>query len=293
MLRLRLGVGCLLGTVALVAPPALANPSLYQGPGHRPGPDILYRPATRAPQLQNRGIWRADPILVSGASAYRDGEFLYQDYLYDDHGAKAISRDPGDPRVSGDSFSAPNGTYTYPTAPAYADNAADLVELRVKPLANATAFRLTLNTMKKPSLVATTIAIGDLCPASPLSPRRPCEGAGEQVPHRPRLARRPAGRRRPASDRPSAQGERQHGPPSDPGSRPPFVLEPRNPHRSPRRGSRAVGRCQRALSDSRGCRRCPAPGRRRGTRRSDRLLQRRLPVPRAVAAHLPARFGVH
>ena len=40
MLRLRLGVGCLIGTVALLAPPALASPSLYRGPGPRPGPDI-------------------------------------------------------------------------------------------------------------------------------------------------------------------------------------------------------------------------------------------------------------
>ena len=100
------------------------------------------------------------PILISGASAYRQGEFLYQDFLYDDHGAHGGSRDPGDPRTGEDSFSAPNGTYTYPTNPVYANNAADLVELRVKPLANATAFRITLNTLKDPASVATTIAIG-------------------------------------------------------------------------------------------------------------------------------------
>jgi pimeloyl-ACP methyl ester carboxylesterase len=122
---------------------------------------MLYRKPASSPQLANAGVWHAKPILVSGASAYRRGEFLYQDFLYDDHGAKGASRDPGDPRSSGDSFSAPNGTYTYPTAAKYANNAADLVELRVKPLAKSTAFRLTLNTMKKPGLVATTIAIGN------------------------------------------------------------------------------------------------------------------------------------
>ena len=62
--------------------------------------------------------------------------------------------------TSSDLFSAPDGTYTYPTDPAYASNAADLVEFRVKPLADSTAFRLTLNSMKDPSLVGTTIAIG-------------------------------------------------------------------------------------------------------------------------------------
>ena len=160
--RLRVEIGVLLGAVGLVlAPSALAaSPSLYHGPPPRPGPDVLYQPPAQAPQLQNAGVWHANPILVSGASAYRDGEFLYQDYLYDDHGARGQSRDPGDPRVSGDSFSAPNGTYTYPTNPVYANNAADLVELRVKPLATATAFRISLNTMRDPKLVATTIAIG-------------------------------------------------------------------------------------------------------------------------------------
>jgi len=149
---------CALG---VAAPAGAATGSLYSGPGPRPGPDILYAPPASAPQLTNAGIWHAPPILVSGASAYRDGEFLYQDFLYDDHGANGAVRDPGDPRTQGDTFSAPNGTYTYPTNPAYAGNAADLVELRVKPTSSATAFRITLNTMKDPSLVATTIAIGD------------------------------------------------------------------------------------------------------------------------------------
>jgi putative esterase/glucodextranase-like protein len=162
VLRFRVGLGISLATavVAALPPGVAAGNSLYAGPAPRPGPDVLYRRLAQAPQLRNRGIWHAQPILISGASAYRDGEFLYQDYLYDDHGAKGSSRDPGDPRASGDSFSMPNGTYTYPTNRVYADNAADLVELRVKPLSGATAFRITLNTMKDPSRVATTIAIG-------------------------------------------------------------------------------------------------------------------------------------
>jgi hypothetical protein len=142
----------------LAAAPAFAD-SLYSGPGPRPGPDILYAPAGNAPQLTNTGVWRATPILVSGASAYRDGEFLYQDYLYDDHGAQE-QYDPGDPRNPGNVFSKPNGTYTYPSDPKYANDAADLVEFRVRPLSDATAFRVTLNTLKDPSLVAFSIAIG-------------------------------------------------------------------------------------------------------------------------------------
>ncbi len=144
----------------LVASSASAgDASLYRGPGPRPGPDLLYAKAATVPQLQNRGVWKASPILVSGASAYRRGEFLYQDFLYDDHGAR-LTTDPTDPRTAGNTFSKPNGTLTYPTGDEYANNAADLVELRVKPLRRSTAFRVTLNTMKDPSLVAFTIAIG-------------------------------------------------------------------------------------------------------------------------------------
>src|SRR3954452_19119931 len=108
----------LAATVALLvfAAPAGAA-SLYSGRGPRPGPDILYADAPRAPQLENTGDWRAAPILVSGATSYRDGEVVYQDFLYDDHGARGRRRDPNDPRTDGDTFSAPNGTYTYPTHP--------------------------------------------------------------------------------------------------------------------------------------------------------------------------------
>ncbi len=146
---------------ALVSAPAASAGSLYAGPGPRPGPPILYAPLADAPQLDNApdSVWHATPILVSGAEAYRHHEFLYQDFLYDDHGAHE-QLDPNDPRITTATFSQPNGTYTYPTNPAYANDAADLVEFRVKPLADATAFRITLNTMHDPTLIAFSIALG-------------------------------------------------------------------------------------------------------------------------------------
>lgn len=102
---------------------------------------MLYAGASTAPQLDNAGTWQADPILVSGATAYRRGEFLYQDHLYDDLGA--------------------DDAYRYPDDPRYAGNAADLVELRLKPLPGETAFRLTYNTLIDPMAVGTTIGLGD------------------------------------------------------------------------------------------------------------------------------------
>src|SRR3954451_16508215 len=151
-------------TLLLATPTAhaAANRSLPSvRSGARPGPDLLYASAPAAPQLQNAGVWRAPPILVSGAESYRSGEFVYQDYLYDDHGA-AGTEDPNDPfNALEQLFSPKHGTLDYPDDSVYANNAADLVELRVKPLSGETAFRVTLNTLKDPQRVAFTIALGD------------------------------------------------------------------------------------------------------------------------------------
>jgi hypothetical protein len=135
-----------------------------KGTAPQPGPAILYQPPAPAPQLENApgSGWRAKPLLISGASAYRKGEFLYQGYVYDDHGAK-LTVDPNNPMTAGgggDLFSNPDGTYSYPTAAGYDENAANLIELRVKRLKKATSFRITLNTLEKADLVATAIAIG-------------------------------------------------------------------------------------------------------------------------------------
>ena len=132
-----LAVAISLGVMNPVASSALAEAAapVSAESGARPGPEILYWDPPRAPQLENTGVWKADPILVSGTSAYRRGEFLYQDFLYDDSG-------------------------TYPDDTRYAGNAADFVEIRLKPLPNATAVRITYNSMLDPALVGTTIALG-------------------------------------------------------------------------------------------------------------------------------------
>ena len=158
---MRRGLIAVVALLCALTPSAFAaSPSLYSGRGPRPGPDLLYAGPAKAPQLTNVAPWDAPPILVSGATEYDDGEFIYQDFLYDDHGAGTGVFDPADPRAAGNLFSKPNGTYTYPTDAKYANNAADLVELRVKPLADSTAFRLTMNTMKDPALIGASIAIG-------------------------------------------------------------------------------------------------------------------------------------
>ncbi|MGH8998706.1 MAG: hypothetical protein ACRDY7_04880, partial [Acidimicrobiia bacterium] len=147
--------GMVMETVAAPSGPASAEatgslPAAVNGIA--PGPDILHRPPARAPQLENAGVWEADPTRVCLTSAYRAGEFLYQDCLWDDNGGGPAYRWY---------FYTFMKNYTYPRAEAYRKNAADIVEVRMKPLDDATAVRITYNTMTDPGLVASTIALGD------------------------------------------------------------------------------------------------------------------------------------
>lgn len=139
------------------------------------GPDILYAAPPRVPQFENTGVWQAQPLKVSGASAYVQGEFLYQDWIYDDHGANGGLPDPVDPAagllngaVADGIFSRYAGTYTYPDDPVYANNAADLLEFRVKRSGAATLFRISLNTLLDPDRVAATLTLGTTGTPSPL-----------------------------------------------------------------------------------------------------------------------------
>jgi len=159
----------MLALVATADTAGAVTPGLpHVSSGHRPGPDALYAAAPRAPQLENVAPWTAEPILVSSAIAYRDGEWLYQDFLNDDRGAAGVP-DPSDPHdIGGFLFSPKAGTLTYPTDPVYANNAADLVELRVRALADSVAFRVTLNTLKDPERTAFTISLGTGDATSPL-----------------------------------------------------------------------------------------------------------------------------
>ncbi|MBZ5735957.1 hypothetical protein K8Z61_15800 [Nocardioides sp. TRM66260-LWL] len=145
---------------AAVAADASATPRSSATSSPRPGPALLYAKPVVAPQLQNRGEWEADPILISGAEAYRDGEWLYQDWLQDDHGARGVP-DPTSPYDTvSHTFSPAFGSYTYPTDPACAGNGADLVEYRIRPTARSTDLRVTLNTLRAPERTAFTVAFG-------------------------------------------------------------------------------------------------------------------------------------
>ena len=264
-----------------------------RGPAPRPGPTSSTarwprRPSSRtaASGAPSRSWSRARAPIARASSSTRTSSTTTT-------APAAESRDPGDPRAGEDSFSLPNGTYTYPTDPVYANNAADLVELRVKPLANATAFRITLNTLKDPSLVATTIAIGELpaaprpSPTGPTRPRRRSSSSPSTA--RVRTSCAPATRRR------SRRRRRCRSTSGAARSRCSSPTAPGIPAERKVRLAAGVGLWNKAAGryllpgDRR--HRHPAGGRRRALRPHG-LLQRRLPLPRALAAHVPSRQRV-
>lgn len=142
-----------------------AGPGSLPGPsiGPRPGPDILYEPLATAPHLTNSGGWQAVPIMVSGAEAYRDGEYLYQDYIYDSYGANTTAGPlPPDPvpNASDVTFGGQTGDVVYPTNEArYGHDAADLLEFRARLVPGGIRYRVTLNTMLDPNAAAVAVGI--------------------------------------------------------------------------------------------------------------------------------------
>ena len=128
----------------------------------RPGPDALYGDNPTPPQLENGFGWDADPLLVAGGRGHVDGEFLYQDFIYDDHGADTRSVFDGHPEghTLGGFYSRATGDYRYPSDPdRYGYNAADLLEFRARPTDEGVAYRITLNTMLEPDAAAVAIGI--------------------------------------------------------------------------------------------------------------------------------------
>ena len=129
----------------------------------RPGPDALYGDNPTPPQLENGPGWEAEPLMVSGCDAYLDGEYLYQDYVYDDRGADTrswVSGAPSNASSLGGVLSQPTGDYHYPNdVERYGYNAADLLEFRARPTEDGVRYRITLNTMLEPDAAAVAVGV--------------------------------------------------------------------------------------------------------------------------------------
>src|SRR4051794_40497253 len=121
--------------------------------------------------------WKAEPAWIANAGVYRDHELVYQDYLYDDHGANTDGFDhidlpfgaagpdtqtPTDPRMSPAPAINWAGDFTYPSADGtHVDNVADLQELRVAADSGAVHYRYRLGTMTAPDSSVVALCVDE------------------------------------------------------------------------------------------------------------------------------------
>lgn len=138
-------------------------PSVSSGP--RPGPDILYEPPATAPQLENGPGWEVEPLMVAGAEAHVDGEYLYQDHVYDSYGANTTDTPFAEPDTVPSSdrtgVGAATGDVVYPTdVETYGHDAADLLEFRARlDDEGEVVYRITLNTMLDEDVAGVAVGI--------------------------------------------------------------------------------------------------------------------------------------
>ena len=133
--------------------------------------------APAAAPAQALHAWTAEPAWISNTGVYRQHELVYQDYLYDDHGANTDGfdhqdlpfgaagfdpRDPTDPRLSpapivnyaGDfMYGAPDGNHM--------DDVADLWEMRVAADAGNVYLRFRLADMTAPDSTVVGVCVDE------------------------------------------------------------------------------------------------------------------------------------
>lgn len=102
--------------------------------------------------------WTGTSPMVGGVSTVDDGEFIYQDYIYDDTGASAA---PQTANAGRGTTGGTEGTYRYPTDTArYAANAADIFQVRAALDGDQVRFLVVLNTMRAPDAAIVGLALG-------------------------------------------------------------------------------------------------------------------------------------
>ncbi len=128
---------------------------------------LLPAPAMAAPPATSAAwrTWTAKSAMISNVGVYRGGEYVYSDYLYDDHGpntdgidhtdapfgASLNPEDPTNPRLgsSGGQIRYA-GDFFYGAAGNHYDNVADLLEMRVATDAASVHYRFLLGALKVP-----------------------------------------------------------------------------------------------------------------------------------------------
>jgi hypothetical protein len=121
--------------------------------------------------------WRAEPAMISNAGVYRDREFVWQDYLYDDRGANTDGRDrfdaplgtpgpdpadPVNPRMSPAPLINWAGDFVYASPDgAYIPNVADFIEFRVAEDKDAVHYRFRMGDMTAPDSAVVAMCVDE------------------------------------------------------------------------------------------------------------------------------------
>jgi hypothetical protein len=121
--------------------------------------------------------WKAEPAWISNTGVYRQHELVYQDYLYDDHGANTDGLDrmdapfgaagpdtqtPTDPRLSPAPLINWAGDFTYPSADGtHIDDVGDLTEFRVAADKQAVHYRIRMGDMSAPDSSVVAMCVNE------------------------------------------------------------------------------------------------------------------------------------
>lgn len=121
--------------------------------------------------------WVGESPMIGGASTVSQGEYVYQDYIYDDLGAYVLAArnasgingmyeiDSDTPTVTmnlrGNTEKRPIGTFVYPDDESrYGNNAADLFQFRASRVGDRVNFLVVLTTLLRPDTTVVGIALG-------------------------------------------------------------------------------------------------------------------------------------
>lgn len=98
--------------------------------------------------------WDGTSTMIGGTARYEAGEWIHQDFVYDDYGAD--TQRTGADQIVG--LASTSGDFRYPTADRYGHNAADIAEVRVQVSDDDLLVRVTMNTLRAPG--TTVIGLG-------------------------------------------------------------------------------------------------------------------------------------
>ena len=106
--------------------------------------------------------WVGESSMLGGTARYDSGEWIYQDFVYDDYGADTIPV-----AASQRALQAPTaGDFRYPVDERYAANAADIVEVCARAVGDDLQLRVMLNALIEPTttVLGYTLSLHDALP---------------------------------------------------------------------------------------------------------------------------------